>query len=301
MRAPILPLVLLASLVHPGCKDADDGDPSDSDGPEIQQAASMALATFSFATTEDGTSDGFDLDGKDGGCDIDDFPSPDGRTGIDNSFGPMLPAIEAAGGQALPELIQREVIEGGFQLVFSWTADASGQCEELTITRTWGSPMVSPAGELVPGQTFDPSPDPSLAPITVACTSLEDGGVRAEGFTLPVVLQVFSTKVALPLEGAVLEIRPTSDVSVYDGVIGGAIPMSVLRAFVEGLNGIGPTLPSLLQGVLDTRADVDGEDGPCSMMSAVVTFTTLPAYVFDEPPDVDWQDTDVGMVGDSDE
>ncbi len=288
----VLPLLLLP-LGLLACDGGDaDGTDTDSDDASADEAVvySMALATFGFAREADKISAGFDLDGKDGGCEIDDFTSPDGVSGIDNSFGPLLPVIEAAGGQALEELIQREVIEGGFQMVLSW-ALRDGACESFAITRTWGSPMTSVGGELIPGQTLDPHPAPELAPITLDCTLLEDGTVRAEGFTLPVKLQVFSTEIDLPLEGGVAEIRPTDDPTRWEGVIAGAIPMTVLKDFVDNLSGIGPTLPGILDSVLQTRADVDGEDGPCTKMSAVTQFSTLPAFVFDEPPVID-SDTD---------
>lgn len=294
MRALALLLPLVACDAPPD--PSEDGDRQRVDGVPV---ASMSFETFGFAREiEPGVSKGFNLDGRDGGCGLEGLTSPDGRTGINNSFGPMLPLIEAAGGQALEELVQREVLEGGFQMVLSWTEDEEGGCDTLTLTRTWGVPMTSPNGELIPGQTYDPHPSPDLAPIQVPCTYLEDGTVRADDLSLPVKLQIFSTVVDLPLEGGELELTPTSRANRWEGVIGGAIPLRILEDFVANLSGIGSTLPGVLQGILATRADMDGEDGPCSMMSAVMEFTTLPAFVFDEPPDVDWAmdtgDTDPG-------
>lgn len=287
MRAPLA----LAAALLTAC--AADPDPADSDSDasttDAAGAESFALASLSFVREAGGVSDGFDLDGAVGGCDIADFTHPDGTAGVDNSLGPMVPLIEQFGGQAFEELIQRAVVEGAFQFVFSWQA-AEGACRDFSITRTFGSPMASVDGRMMPGQTLDPHP--TIPPISLDCTVSDTGVVRAEGFELPLELQIFSTEVNLPLRSAIVEIRPEPG-GGFAGVIAGGIPVSVLADFVANLDGIGSELPGVLNNLVSTRGDLPGEDGECSRMSAAVKFTTLPAFVFDEPPPLPDTDAEV--------
>lgn len=292
-------LMLLALIGATACK-PDDVEPDDS---AVTEPSVVAARTLAFAEQVDGVSEGFDLDGAvtargDGtGCGQQDYLSPDGATGVDNAFGSLLPIISAAGGQALPDLVQNAVLSGELLLLFAMDPPDTDGCIPIQVSRGGSLPMIGTDGRILPGQTFEI--DHSQPTADVACARLQDdGSVLGSGMVLRLPLHVFDETIDLSVtEGTVSMVA--NDDGTWHGVVSGAVSVAEVTANVEGFDAIPSALVSAVGTALNQFADLKPNDqGQCEYLSATIVFEGVPAFLFADdgesyvPADTDATDTD---------
>lgn len=269
-----------------GCVGTESPTASPTVVPEPQ---AVLLGTLAFSEVDDEamTSPGFDLDGVvsttggRAGCDHVDYTTPDGAEGIDNSFGGLIPVIEAAGGSALPDLIQASIDAGELLIMAEMIGlddFESDDCVDVSFLRAAGAPTIGGDGRILPGQTFDRDLDAPGS--SVDCATLEDGVLTAAPFSLRLPLEVFDERIDLTLVDGVFELTFEDDGS-YTGVFAGAVAIEEVQANVASFDGIGTQLPVIFGAALDIRADLAPDGETCSHMSVVAEFTGVPAFFFE--------------------
>lgn len=241
----------------------------------------VAVSEFRFGRVEDTVSPGFDLDATtDDACGIPDLTSPDGEPGVDNSFGGILPTIELAGGQAIEALIQAAINSGELLILLEatgWSVAESGTCIPLTVARAEGTPMVGGHDRILDFQTFRRDEDGPKS--TTDCAEVQaDGSLVAHGLEIDMPLQVFDEIFEVRLVRGTLRLEPLGEDGVHRAVLGGGISTADMKATVADFDGIGDTLPDLINGLLDTRGDLSFESD-CDHMSVTTVLTGVPAFV----------------------
>ena len=84
------------------------------DEPEKTQVA--IITEMWFARVDEGVTNSVNLDGDESGCGQEDYVSPTGETGVDNSFGSLIPILELTEGAAIEVYIQ-DLINNGEVLI----------------------------------------------------------------------------------------------------------------------------------------------------------------------------------------
>ncbi len=274
MRRLLLAAVLLSACTAP-------------DGPPVESAL---ISTMGFAwEDEEGVSKGFDLDGQvtleDGptGCGIADFVHPDGTPGIDNSFAPILPALENVGGDALDPLVQESINAGELLLLIEMEElddVTTDDCVNLHVQRAIGPPAIGTDGLILPGQTFEQDLD---APDSIVeCATLTDGVLFAQPFNMRLPLNIFDEFVDFEMLDGILDMEFNDD-GTYTGAFAGGVSTAELIDNVNGLDAIPEAIPELIETVMDVRADLaPTAGGNCSRISIAFQFEGVSAYVFPE-------------------
>ncbi|HND34371.1 MAG TPA: hypothetical protein PLA94_30425 [Myxococcota bacterium] len=248
----------------------------------------LAMAkTITFARRdEQGRTIGFDLDGRiseasdSKGCFKPDLVSPDGTPGIDSAFSGLVPALEATEARAVEGLIQVSINNG--ELLVGLELDdrddlENDSCVDLTLSRGKGTPMLGTDGYLEAGQTFERNPDFPAAELKQVV--LEDGAILAGPFKWSLPLTVLDAYVNLEMESAYLYYQPGENGNGY-GYIGGGISVPY---FVELMGNINSDVGEILISVVIAAADLQvPETGACDQLSAVIEFTTTPAFYFED-------------------
>jgi hypothetical protein len=242
----------------------------------------QVIHKLGFTPIVDGLSDGFDLDGASDQCGVTDLAHPDGGDSIDNSFAALLPALDAVGGDALPELIQAAVTSGELLLLFEREVLDDG-CVSTHLFRGAGAPAVGTDDFMLAGQTFDIDPEQPSA--YVACGEMvDDSTYVGEGFEVRLPLQVFDESIDLTLVDGTAKIIEHED-GTLTGVLGGAVSVEEVRANVATFDGIPQELHALFGSALDVRADLLPDDtGACTHMSATLSFEAVPAFIYEDSP-----------------
>src|SRR5687768_14774767 len=128
---------------------------------EHVEPQTWVMREIRFVRQVDGVSDGFDLDGVDGGlegCGIADFTSPDGVPGVDNAFARMIPALELTEAAAVEPLIQDAINSGQLLLLVELAGvddTAEDECVDVGLMRGAGEALVGGDVLLVSGQTLE--------------------------------------------------------------------------------------------------------------------------------------------------
>lgn len=259
--------------------------------PEVEVETAL-ISEMGFAWEEsEGVSQGFDLDGfttVEGGttgCGIPDYTSPDGAVGIDNSFAPVLPALENVGGDALDPLVQASIDDGSLLLLIEMAGlddPAEDDCVDLHVQRGIGPPAIGTNGFILPGQTFEQDLD---APDSIVeCATMTDNVLHAAPFNMRLPLNIFDEFVDFEMLDGILEMEFHDD-GTYSGAFGGGIETAELIANVNGLDAIPEAIPDLIETVMDVRADLAPTNGgDCSRISVTFRFSGVSAYLF---PDED--------------
>ena len=253
------------------------------------ESETAVISKLGFAREEpDGVSTGFDLDGLTsdetdaGGCFIEDFTSPDGALGIDNSFAKMLPALDLAGGSALSDLIQAAVDSGELLLMLELSGIDDFEndvCVALDLSRGSGSPSLGTDGAILPDQTYDRDLD---QPATgIECATITDQVLSAEGVSVRLPLQIFDESIDLTMTGGIIELRWDED-GGYSGQLAGGVSVQEIQDNVDTLDGIGNDIPVLIETVLETRADLKPDSfGICQEVAVTFEYLAVGAYFFD--------------------
>lgn len=268
--------------------DAQDEDvPMGVCGPVAPRRA-FVVSELRFAReSPSGVSNGFDIDervsnGADAqGCRKPDMTTPEGLQGVDNQFAKLLPAIEAAGGQALEGLIQIAINEGDILIMLeleSFDDPGEDACVVATLSRGSGLPMLDANGRLEGGQTFDR--DATIAPST-ARGAITEGALEFGPVEFVVPAYVFYYEFLFPIEQGRVRVNFRDDGTAY-GVMGGGISLDYLIETASGITGAGgapDALIALAPGLADLFPD---ETGQCQAVSAVLEFEAVPAYFYED-------------------
>jgi hypothetical protein len=270
MRAALLlllPLLLLACEAAP-------------DEPEVAVISTLEI----LRELSEGRSNGWNLDGvvsdenDPAGCFLTDLVHSDGTPGIDNSFGGLLPALEAAGGAAISALIQASVDSGELLILLEVIENDDG-CVDLNVLRGIGEPAIGGHGKILPGQTYDR--DPTKPGFFGECVQDDSRVVRTDGFEMGLPLNIFDEHIDLTMLDGRFEMHRRDD-GTYDGIFAGGVSTAEIRANMALLDGIGEEIPVLMETAMDARADLEPDfNGFCSRISVGFTFEAVSAYLFD--------------------
>ena len=236
---------------------------------------------------EEGVSPGFNLDqaqtqsGESTGCGVADLTGPDGRTGIDNALGSIIPLLEVTEASATESLLE-DGIRSGDLLMF---LDMQGideleydDCVDLTLLTGTGTPLLSTQNEILPGQTFarlEDQPGNTLSGLEMHCGSVEGHPIS---LTLP--FSVLGVELEVELSHGMIQTTLGPDGSMV-GTIGAALDTAFLLEVANHPN-VNDEVAILLEQLLSIHADLDFDgDGVCEQISASLVFEAAEAYLFE--------------------
>lgn len=262
-------LVLIA-----GCAIEGPQDPSCGSDEQV-----FVVQQMSFVRSEDGISEGFDLDGIVGdSCGVPDLASPGGGGGIDNAFSFLLPALELTEAAAV-ELLLQEAIDTGQLLL---TLELSGlddvaddACVGLQIGRAVGPPMLGTDGRLLWGQTL--AADDTLPAFDAGQIPLQGGQLEA-GAALSLPMEIFGVPLQLDLLGGRMRavIEPDGAIS---GLFSGGVAVDYVLQVAREEN-VDPSLAGILETLLGQFADLaPDEQGACTQFSVGIAYRAVPAFL----------------------
>lgn len=287
MRFDARLLLLLAGACGPADEDVADTDVAPNEEPMV-----MLASRVGFIASGDGTSEGFDLDGRvsDGSAPADcgrtDLVAPDGTPGIDNAFGGLLPIIASLGGAALPDLVQNSVLSGELLILVEMSRYATavpGECFPARVVRGAGAPALGTDGSILPYQTFEIDPEQDVSELP--CVQLqEDGSFVADGLELRLKMRVFDESIDLTAGNGRIQVFPVGD-DQWRGLIGGGVKVSEITTNVLGFDAIPETLEQGVVSAVELNADLaPGPDGACTEVSVTLDFDAVPAFLFTDEP-----------------
>lgn len=260
----------------------DTGDTCD---PAAPVDALFVVRALTFARPAGGVSHGFDLDGvttaagDPTGCGVPDDIGADGRSGVDNAFARLLPALALTEAQAVEEIIATTITSGELLLTVA-LSDVDGRddrCVGVEVGRARGVPMLGTDGLLLPGQTFDPDPD--VPTVRVDGAALRDGSLEVGGLDLQLPLTVFGVNLLVALPGAALRIDLAED-GDSSGYFAGPADTAYLASVARGDN-VDPAVAGLLETLLAKNADLTpNELGVCADISVTFDFVAVSAFWF---------------------
>ena len=250
----------------------------------------LIFNTLGFVHRDGAVSDGFDLDGRVSdeddaeGCYQPDLVSPEGEEGIDNAFAGLLPLLAATEARVIETLIQDSVNRGDILIALQLEDVDSLQndgCVNVSIVQATGPVLLGTDGSILPGQTFEQ--DAVIPPTRIEGARIEGGVLRARGLDFRLLVSVIGTEVDLTLEKGSFDVVLHED-GTAGGMMGGALRVSRLEAFIDT---IATDIRDLAKTLIRQAADMEptvGEDGQrsCGQLSAVMDFTAIPAYFYDE-------------------
>lgn len=238
------------------------------------------ITTLEFARQESpGVSRGFDLDGAEGTCGLDDLQHPDGQGSVDNAFSGLLPALEATEAVAITGLIADSITNGELLLLPELRRvdhDRDDACVDMGIWRGEGTPLLGTDGRLMEDQSFERSAD--VAPALVEGVPLVDGVVQGGPFAMDLPIQVLDFQTVFSMSDGQARIEWHEDGSV-SGEFGGAIPIAQILDITNYAIDFGDLLEELLYLAADMHPD---EHGDCQSISLTFTFEGRPAYFYEE-------------------
>lgn len=247
----------------------------------------MVVSRLGFARLVDSTSEGLNLDARTSdfrdpmGCFAPDATSPDGRTGIDNNFATLLPALEQIGGDAIEGLIQAAVNSGEL-LVFAtleYVDDLENDaCVVVTVGRAFGTPDLGTDGRIAPGQTFDYHPE--IAPTAAGETSIVDGRIVAGTFDFALPVSILGTNIELTARNASLVLDFTGSDTI-PGFLAGGIPLSDVMRIADQIDFGDNTIANVVRDLAPSFADLGPDDnGDCQAISVTLLMGATRGYFY---------------------
>ena len=238
---------------------------------------------------EDGSSDGFDLDGEvtetgdNGvGCGIPDMEGPDGTEGVDNAFARLLPVLETTEFIGVEAIIDAAIKSGEVLLIPEVDGAESlveDDCVTVGLRRGSGDPMLDTSGELLASQTLDL--DPTFADIEVGDLPITDGSVQARPFSLSLPVSILNADLSFDIGGGAIRYDLAAD-GTLSGVMAGGLSTAYLRE-VASTENVSEEVYALVDSVVDSVADLAPDDaGQCTQISVTLGFTAVPVYVFED-------------------
>lgn len=278
--------------------DASDGgsDPVD----DVEQDVEMSecgpvgdrlvyvVSELRFARETDRlVSRGFDVDGvvsnasDPAGCRKPDMTTPDGVEGVDNQFAKVLPAIEAAGGQALEGLIQNAINAGDILIMLeveSIESTEEDECVVAHLLRGDGQPLLDAEGRMEDGQTFDVDTEFERS---TSRGQVVDGTLSFGRVSVVVPAYVFFFEFFIPVDDALGTFTFREDGTAH-GLLGGAISVDYLvETFgdLQGAGGVPDAIATLVPNLADLYPD---ESGRCQALSATMEFEAVEAFFYED-------------------
>ncbi len=232
----------------------------------------------------EGVSEGFDLDGvvtSEGdptGCGQSDHVDAEGRPGIDNALGSLLPILDLTEASVLGLLLQGAVTSGELLLMMEISTWEDGS-ETFRLLRGTTEPLVGTDGLLLAGQTFDLDPTISVAE-PVPAERDDEGAVIATDFDFDLPLEILRAQLDLQFQQAAVRMGPADAEGRRKGVLAGGAPWAPI---VEELNStpIDESVKQILSSIVADLADLrPGPDGRCTAISASLSFETVPGFIY---------------------
>lgn len=303
-KAWILCLIALIALsacgpireeIHP---EAPETEPFHSCGPSTAPKMAM-IRKLSFVGTSKGVTRGFNIDGivsasdDPRGCKRADLVSEDGVEGIDNQFGVLLPALNAASDNTIDALMQRTINEGSVLMMIDMrrmSDEADDDCVQLNLWRAKGKPIIGSHGYLESGQTFDWNPDEPSSHVLNGVK--KDGVVTAGPVDLPLPFEVGGFALMLNIRDATISVRQLEDGS-YEGYIGGSLVVQEIYDIINELLGVGfneDATIRFMKRAVSRNADLNpNENGTCQGLSVTLGFEAVDAFFYEDQalPDVE--------------
>lgn len=262
-------------------------------GPALDECAAggatlaFLMSEVVFVGSEDGVSEGFDIDERtsdeydDLGCEIEDYTSPDGTPGIDNAFAQILPYLSLTEAVALEPLIADAIQSGQLMLVVELSGvddEVDDACVDMDILRGSGTPLVGTDDVVVAGQTVERDPD---GPVSgSADVPLVDGAVTARPVDVAVSFQVLDAAIDFELLQGAIRIQINAD-GTATGLFAGGLDVASLVHFTQGA-GIDDGLVATLEVLLGEAADLEpDETGACQQISVTLAFEAVPVWIFE--------------------
>lgn len=285
----MIPRRAMALLLVAACAPKDDGS-GDPWGdwfaePEtlLPDSHANVVQQFRFLSeSDDGMVPGFDLDGVDDSeasspCGFEDGVDGSGTAGIDNQFGRMWGLIEGLVGEQVQELLQGSINEGRFLLLIELVGvDDLRNDDDVTvlIARGEGAPWIGGQGVIAPDQSF--RIDPSIPVSRVEGVAIVDGVLEAGpvDFTLPI--DILEANFPLDVRDGRLRLEISRD-GRFSGMLGGHIDVDF--AIGELLQTDAAAEAALVEPFFRNNADVPGDSGNCTFMSAAFGFDATNAFV----------------------
>ncbi len=239
-----------------------------------------------FARPEDGLSAGVDLDeeqsiyGGTSGCGVADFTDPEtGTQGIDNAFGPFLPALELTEGAALEVYIQDLINSGEILILIEMEGvddAADDECVNVNLLRSQGQPTMGTDGLIASHQTFDRDPD--LPTSRVESAVISEGRLTASPLQMGLPFQIFDIEHTFTMRGSTLRLDQDG-ADGYTGILSGGVDKNDIISLVDGRTDIdiGDLIINFVNGQADLWPD---ESGECQGISIVFEFNATPAFIF---------------------
>jgi hypothetical protein len=251
--------------------------------PEMSHETVLIRSLDFVGVADDGTVEGFDLDGRvsddddDEGCGHADGVDAAGREGIDNSFASLVPVIQSTEAQALGDLVQQSILNGELMLIvdIARPVDEPDACVDLTVWRGVGQPLLGADGGILDRQTLL-----GTDPKTVSCVPMVDGVVEAGGFSLELPMQVLDVEFTLHMEDMAIRAERGPD-GTFTGYVGAGIPLTDFEVILSenDIADLAGILRPLVEGLQDLWPD---DEGRCHAMSSTMAFDALPVYVVPE-------------------
>ena len=239
---PVLPCVLLA------CTSTPASDVDDTDAPlgtcDVSGGMSHWLVTeLRWGRVVDGVSDGFDLDGQtgNGSCSGDDLAAPDGRSGIDNAFGTLLPILEVTEFNAA-EYVISELIRTGEILVVGALAGlddpVDDDCVGFSVERGLGAPMLGTDGDPLSLQTIDL--DTTFEAPMFPEVQVVNGSVEGRPISMDLPIEFLDARMLFELRDGGIRMDLHEDGTASGVIAGGLIVDDVVETILSV--GVAPEL-----------------------------------------------------------
>ena len=246
---------------------------------ELDKTQVAIITEMWFARVNEGVTNSVNLDGDEPGGGQEDYVSPNGDAGVDNSFGSLIPILELTEGAAIEVYIQ-DLINNGEVLIMLEMEDLDDpyddECVNFNLLRGLGEPTVGTDKIIESGQTFDRNND---LPQSRAEAQVVSGGVLEASpleFRLP--FQIFDIQLEFVLHGSTLRFEQGVD-GHHTGFVAGGLYINEIIDFVSGRDDI--DIGDLITDFVTSKADLwPDETGQCQGISVVFEFKAKPAFFY---------------------
>ncbi len=271
------PLVLLLA----GCT-GEEPEPESCGSPDDTHTIVVSAITFG-RTDDDGTTWGFDLDGRVSdssdweGCYRPDGVTPEGTEGVDSALTALVPALEATEGAAVEGLIADSIVNGELLLLLELSGVddlENDSCVDGTLYRGDGTPLIGTDGNILDGQTFAVS---DVSEPASARGAIVDGTIELHGLSFELPLQILDATLKLTMHDASIRADLFEDGTAW-GYLGGAVPTYQITdiAYEEDVD----SLAEVIEGIVELSADLDPDNlGICQSLSVTLMYEAIPAWV----------------------
>jgi hypothetical protein len=269
---PLLALLLLAGCAAEAPFSLEDCGTTCGDGPF------WLVDQLAFVLEDDSGLGGFDLDDRLEDCGVTDGISPEGTEGVDNQLGAIWDVLPDSAVAVIPLAIDTSLESGAMMVVLEQVGD---EPQALVFREGTGTPLTSPLGVPLAGQTIDLLPDDNLLG-TAGFVEPTADGLTVGDVDLLLKPEWIDTQVELQVVRGQGQLLDDGDGGL-DLYLGGMVPMAAVLDVVGGLGGDGDDgvreiLEAMLPLVVDVRTDPEGE---CDGLSGTFRGHAVPVYLYE--------------------